>query len=268
MTDEISGTKAGNGFLDAAGNVKPRDVLAREDAAPVRGDTDSNDEAASSEDLSLDRALQNVSAKFNRGANEIASALNQQRANVEAAQRLVKDEIAAAKDLKQALENGNDKKVEAAKKQIAELEIRRAEIQKQTESDNRGARDTNGVLALGNKVQGVVRVAEVKLAESPVNRANLDEVRDVDKLIDALKDERKGLNIQKKEIRQAAREVGTIVKSVSQQVGQIRSDSIRSIRSAEQNSAKIAGAIGSAGAQALVAHNINDQVVQRVLAEI
>ena len=257
---------AGKGFFSATGELKSKEQLSEAKAkSKDSGEKTQSEPASTAEDFSskVSNSLGAVRSKFVGSANEIASVVNTDEKNIKAAQDVVKDQLAAARELKSALKDDDVEAIKKSTEKLDTLSKKREEIAAQIKVDNERAitkRVKN--LSYGNEQRTIVKTEEVKFESS--SKDSPDSVKDVNQLIDQLQADKESLNDQRKVVKEAKGEIKEAVAKVRDDIKTLKKDTIDSYDKASKLADKLNQDI-KAGAEAFVAHNIQDNVANLLL---
>lgn len=264
------------GFLDAqSGRVRSKEELSSADKAAAQKQAEAakaaqnNSDAAPTDVVSrADKAISSVQQRVNAQVNSIGDQINNQLDNAKEAERVVKEQINTAKDLKQLVkDNGSDKDIAAAQEKLQKLDTQAKAIEKKISADNQAqAPDRIRSVRLGNetKVTIDVKPVEFKATEAP---KGLDKPKDIDRFIDQLKDSKESLQTQKKNLRETRNEVRDTARAVREEIKGIKKDTLTTLQDAEKLSNKIADQVRAGGQEVFAANalreaNVKDLVTQ------
>lgn len=268
MDDTNSVAGAGKGFFDKAGQLKSSEQLKTEiKAAPTKESSASeSSEATQFSPQTLDNALGAVRSRFSEDANKAISRINENDKQLKEAQQVVKDELKVARELKDALKSDDTQLAETKRQELAKVQNRRAKLAESIEADQGDQRqDQRRSIQFGNEQKGIVEIKPVEFEASSQKAESLDRPKEVNKLIDDLKEDLDSLKIQRQDLREVRREVKSVVEEVDKQITQIEGDSVRRFEDASKLADKVAQQVRS-GAQGAIASNISAAVTQRLLA--
>ncbi|MBX7137285.1 MAG: hypothetical protein K1X83_04805 [Oligoflexia bacterium] len=262
---EDSGIKGiGQGFISAKGQLKSKREIQVEDAKQAQTQSKAKETEIVTGDK-VSNALAPVRTRFNEQANEVISAVNVNSQNLKEAQKLTKQQIETAKELKSALKDKDTEAIALKREELNKLAEQREALARQVKQDNAEQSDLRRRnLSFGNEQKGVVEVKEVKIQSRSTAADDLKNSGDVNDFIEGLKTELQSVKDQQ----QAQKDTKTQVKGVLQEVdatlNSIESDSIRSIDEAVKRTSKLAEDLSSSS-QALV-NNLSVSSVQKLLS--
>lgn len=268
MDDSNSIAGAGKGFFDKTGQIKSSEQLKTEiKAAPAEKNSSAqSSEATEFSPQTLSNALGAVRSRFSEEANQAISRVNENEKQVKEAQDVVKEQLKVARELKDALKEDDDKKVEVKRQELIKLQDQRAKLAKNIEADQGDQRlEQRSSIKFGNEQKGIVEVRPVEFEASKTDARELDKPKEVNKFIDELKGDLDSLKSQRQDLRDARREVKAVVEEVDKQVTQIEGDNVRRYEDANKLAEKVAQQVRS-GSQGALASNISAAVTQRLLA--
>jgi predicted nucleic acid-binding Zn-ribbon protein len=261
MANDIS--KVGLGFFTATGALKSDKQLATESSSPTpaQPETEILDESSAGSALN---ALGSVRSRFSASINETASALNLASDDLKGAAELIKNQISAAKELKKALKDEDKEAVVKARAALEEATEQRNSFVSKLDSE-RADRDVirSKNLSLGNQQLGIITVEPIKLEKTEDN--DLTRPKDVEKLLDTLREDRASIKGQRQAVRDTREQVIKIAAAVDQKVSLLEERSVRSFDEAKNLSEKLSSQITSQGSQALTASQINSRVAELLL---
>lgn len=267
MAGEVQAT--GKGFLTSGGQVKDRKTLEAEKTQEAKKarEAKQNEGAVESDvsDKSVGRALGSVKSRFTEQANSFINTVNSSDARLKKAEENVKAQQEKAKELKAAIEKGDQESASKKKQELEQLQKERDLIAKDIESDNaEKTAERRKTLKLGNQERAVVEVKKAEFAKTDKNQ-NLDSAEGVDSLISSLAADKAKIKTQRDDIKEVKKEVDGVVKNVKKDLDRIEKSAISSINEAKAAAEKVAGEIVKAGSQASLVSNINEQVVKSLV---
>lgn len=252
----------GKGFLTETGDLKTSAQLAKEDQNQKTNSAAGKNTPAA--DTSISTALGSVRGRFADNANAILSVVNQDGQNLKDAQQAVKKQLTAAKELKTALKDKDEKKIEKAQKELASATAERNAVAERIEKDNsRLVADRARNLSVGNEQVGIVKVRAVQLEKS--NIAEISKPKDAEKLIESLKADKASIAEQRTEHADVKNDIKEKIQSTDEQLSKLQDRSIRALADAEDTAQALASRITGNAAQALSASNISQSIVQQLL---
>lgn len=255
----------GKGFLNSVGNLKDKKTLAKEDAqASKNKEADSAATKTSVSDKNISNALGAVKTKFSEQANSFVGTLNKNDENLKKADENVKKQLEVAKELKAAIKDKDQQKIEDRKSELRELQKQKDELAKEIEAENQ-AQDVERKrkLSLGNQERAAVEVKKVKVEKT--KEEDLDSAESVERTIDSLKAEKESIKTQREDIKVAKKEVNVVVKEVKSELEKIEKNSINSINAAQKAAEDVSKEIIKAGSQASLVSNIDEEVVKSLV---
>ncbi len=268
MEDSNSVAGAGKGFFEKTGQLKSSEQLKTEikAAEPAKkNQTAPSTEATEFSPQTLSNAVGAVRSRFSEEANQAVSRINENEKDVKEAQQVVKDQLKVARELRDAIKAEDDGKIESKRQELGKLQDKRAKLAEKIESDQGEQRlGQRQSLNLGKDQKGIVEIKPVEFEASETDASDLDKVKDVNRFIDELKDDQDSLKVQRQDLREARREVKSIVEEVDKQITQIEGDNVRRFEDATKLAEKVAQQVRG-GAQGAVASNISAAVTQRLL---
>lgn len=266
MAGEVS--EVGKGFFNEAGKLKSPEQLAKETEAQSKSKAKETEVIETSVDITSDTksAFRAVRNNFNQQVKEVTTQLDENEQFIEEADKIVKEQLDTARDLKEALRTEDNEKASEARSRLKELDIQRRALSQEIDDKNRErAPERVQSLSLGNSQRGQVKVEEVKL--KPKIESDFGTTEDVNKFIDGLKTDKASLNDQRVKLQEVQGEVKTIVKDTRAELTQIEGDTIRSIDEAKATADKVATEIKSRGsdfALSTISTKINETVVKNL----
>lgn len=264
MAGEVGATSpvAGQGFLDKSGRIKSRETLAKEDTQKTETKSGNSEDASSVSKPTVENALRKVGAQFSQKASAVLDKVNTQDANLKEARSIVKQEIAAARDLKQALKDNDQEKIESSRDTLSTLATQKTALSKRVETDNREVQSSDSVLNLGNQIRGSIKVEPVKISAENSTKADLTTVAGVNALIGNLQGEREDLKAQQVDVKDARREVRAIINDTERDLSRVQEGAIRSFDEAQSKTNQVAASIRESGPSAVLAQNISSTLIQ------
>lgn len=257
MAGEVGGV--GKGYFTEKGELKSQSQISKEEAAKKP-----EVQAAPAEETSISTAVGSVRSRFLEKANSVLTVINEDQSNLKKASAAVNDQLAAARELKSALKDGDKEEIVAAREKLSKATAARNEIADEVRKDNdRLVTDRAKNLSVGNEQRGVIRVKAVELEKSPVQE--IDSVKDANALIESLKSDRSDLTAQRQEHIDTRNRVKEIVQETDSQLSRVEEGTIRSFQEAESRAQDLANRITSNGAQALSATRISESIVKQLL---
>ena len=255
----------GKGFFDQNGNLKSKEVLTRE--AP-EGSSPSNarpsEESASESEFSsqtVTRALSGERTRFTESANAEISRVNRAQETISDAEALVKEQISTNRALKKAIKSGDEEEAENLRNKLKNLDESRNKLAE--ESDRQNREDSLGTareLRVGNRAVGASTIPRISI--TPSSSGDTDTAAKVDDQIERLKGDLENLKTQRQGIKESRAALKESIKSGQQHIDAVEKSAIRTIGEAEKQTAQVADAIRSAGAQAVEVHTLNAIAVQ------
>jgi hypothetical protein len=273
---EVKDITPGNGFFSAAGDLKSKEQLTTDTKSTDKsGASQSSNQTGSSQTSSSDAAsaefsgqvgdaIGKVQGRFIEKSNEIINVIHIDEQNINKAEKIVKEQINTAKDLKAAIKDGETDKADKLRDKLSKLSEKRADLVAEIKKDNSEvltSRTKN--LSLGNEQKGIVSTKEVKFSKS--DEADLSSAKGVTDFIQSLKSDKAQLDVQRKDVREKKQEVKEIINDTKKQLGAIKKNALDTFEKASSAADKIASKI-SQGGEAFLAHKIDENIASKLLA--
>ena len=265
MASEVE-RAVGQGFFNAAGQAKSKETLAAENKkAEASLEAKSSGESTPEKDTSVKSALKSVSSRFSEDANSVINVINENDSNLKAAQKNVKAQVSVAKDLKNAIKDGDTEKADKKRAELAALQGERDKIAEKVQADN-DARVTERTqsISFGNKPKKLVSIEKVEFQKTNKNQ-DLESAQGVDNLIDSLKNDQASIKSQRTELRETRKEVKQVVNDVRSEISRIEKASVATEQEAQKLADKVASDIVRTGSQQAVVSNVEESVVKSLL---
>lgn len=242
----------GQGFFSEAGKLKSKEEIRVEEqkagearkarAAAAQPPVDTSELS----DQKIGEAFSRVRARFNEQANQAVSAVNQEQEDLRAARKVVKEQLAAARDLEQALENGDKEAAQVSRKKLEELQSKRNELSEQISSrDEEQLAVRRQTVSVGNEKLATVQIPQVKLEKSQDDIQAIDRPKEARQLEKSLKDELAALNAVGQELRETRREVRQVVSEGNARIAALEEGTIRDFEKAQETATRVASDIRS-----------------------
>ena len=276
MVEKLSGffSPDGSKILSKNELKKADEALNKKSSSEVAGKTDS----FSQTDTSVRNALGGIRAEtfsqINEGATRAQSALD----DVKSAKKLIRKEAKVLKNLAKAIKNGDTEKADKLKEKFNNLQTKRADLAEQVQRNNveRGG-PTN--IFVGNKSVSKFEVENVKVRRS-LGEIDLDDPKSIREARKKLvTEDRAKLKEQASSLKQTLSDLGKVATQVetdfqslidadeTSKIGaQEDFSKIKSIEEAAALSQDIASQITQAGAQSVLAHDINSSIESLLLS--
>ncbi len=260
MAGEVGGV--GKGFFNESGELKSKSQISKEDAAQKSKAAPAQQAAV--QDTSISTAVASVRSQFTQKANDIISVINQDEDNLKAAQKAVKQQLDAAKDLKAAIKDKDKEQIQIAQEKYEKAAKLRNDLADKIAKDNdRVVADRAKNLSVGNQQIGIVRTEAVKLEKVSADAPR--KLSDVNDVIDGLKSDRAGIIEQRQELRSTKAQVADAIQNTDSQLSRIEERSVRSLQEAQDLADKLNAKIVGNGAQALSASKISEDIARQLL---
>jgi chromosome segregation ATPase len=264
MANEIDAT--GKGFLNSSGQIKDKKTLAAEDAKQLKKSDKQREAPEASNDQSVSSALKSVRSRFTDDVNKAIGVVNENDENLKKAGENVKSQLEKAKELKQALKDGDDKAAEEKRAELEQLQADREKLAANIDADNkRLAADRVQTIALGNQQKQTVKIKEVKFDQGEKSK-DLEKPKDVNELIDSLEADRDSIKAQRQDLHEVKKEIKTVLKDTRKEIDSIENQSIKSIDEANSRAEKVASDVVKAGSEKAIVSKIDESVVKELLA--
>ena len=268
---EVKDITPGNGFFSAAGDLKSKEQLTTDTKSTEKsGSTQASSQISSSDAASAEFSDQvgdsigKVQGKFIEKSNDIINVIHIDEQNINKAEKVVKEQINTAKDLKAAIKDGDSDKADKLREKLSKLSEKRNELVADIKKDNSDvltSRTKN--LSLGNEQKGIISTKEVKFSKT--EESDLSSAKGVNEFIQSLKTDKAQLDVQRKDVREKKQEVKEIINDTKKQLGAIKKNALDTFEKASGAVDKIATKI-SQGGQAFLAHKIDENVASKLLA--
>lgn len=261
MAGEVG--SVGKGFFKESGELKSKTELSKEEAAAKRQPAAAPAESPAA-DTSIFTAIGSVRSRFAEKANAIATVINQDEQNLKESAKAIRAQLTAAKDLKEALKNGDEETIEQARAKLNEATEQRNQLADKIKRDNAAVvADRAKNLSIGNEQLGITRTKPVELERSA--KADINNVKDVNELIRGLRSDRESIANQRGELNSVKQELRSTLSETDARLSKLQDQSIRDIADAERTARDLASRIVANGSQALSASKISEQVARQLL---
>lgn len=253
MVDKIDQAKPGNGFFNAEGTkLKSKRELEAADKKEAEALKEIESAAAkTSTDASIRSAFDGVSQKTAKQFNSAIQAVNTAGNDVNDGLKVVREQLDTARDLKQAIRNGDQDSAEVARKKLEKLDQRREALEGRIRENNGERAEAETRISLGNKEIASVGTQRVELESRRAN--NLKSEEDVERYISGLKSDRESLKQQRDSVRSARAELKSGLTEAQRQISEVRGNSISSFEEASRDVRSIARDVTEAGISSVVA---------------
>ncbi len=270
MADETKSiTSKGLGFFNTSGTLKTKEELKAESSKPQNTEKTSQSVSTNFSDRITD-ALSKVESRFVERANKAIEVTTSSEKSIKEARDVTTREIAAAKDLKKAIKNGNAEKADAARESLAELQKEREALAAKIDTSNRDASSSRKQsLSLGNSEKASVTVNPVRFeARKDSNPAQLQNEDEVEVFIKARQAEKKELRAQAQDLKEVKKQIKESIKTTRDEVSSIRKDSITTFEKAEEVTQKVASDIRAGGISLVensISQNLSSEAIQALI---
>ncbi len=263
--DETGSIKGiGKGFLNESGQIKSRDQLKSED---TKAKKESKSSAANATDFSatLGNAISSVRSRFREDTNKVISAVNVNDDQLKEAKKITEKQLEAAKQLKTAIKDNDTDAIEARKKELDQLDRKRADLVEQIDRTNTDQKDlSHKKISLGSEQKGIVEVKQVEFKKSDLDTTKIATKDDVNDLIESFKNDLVSIKTQRQDQRETRAEVKEIVNEGEKELASIEKDSLKSYEDASRHAERLASDIRQSSMQ--VFSNVSVSAVQRLLS--
>lgn len=260
MSGEVR--EVGKGFLTGTGELKSKAQLAKEETQVIQEDSVEVSPQNSEERLS--NAVGNIKSRFREQANSISSVINQDQQNLKEAAKAVKEELAAAQDLKSAFKENDKKKIEAAQERLEKANAERNAVADRIKEDNKELAEKRvQALNVGNEQRGIVKTKAVELKKREENKPQSAD--EADELVRRLREDRGDITTQRQELRALKQELKSEVSSTEERLAATEANTIRDLQRAEETAKALAERIAQNQSQALAANRVSESIARQLL---
>lgn len=253
--------KVAAGFLDPrTGNIRSQKELKAIDsrlAASKDGETKVVSESTN--------PLGAVRSRVTEQANSIISDNNKQIDVVNEAQKLTKQQIDTAKELKSLIKDGGSSDaIEAKRNELSELREKSEKLKSKVDQQNKDIEPERiRSIRLGNETKGTYTVKKVEY-QAAGSTDDLDEAKEVQAYIDQLQIQSQSLRDQKTEFKETKKEVKAALNEARGELKELDDHVLTGFDQAKGLASRISDAVTQAGLKAVEAHSLNE-VSARVL---
>lgn len=260
MAGQIDGV--GKGFFTEAGQLKSKDQLSKE--AAVKSQTAADTVSVSSTGDKFSSSVRDIRGRFRDQSNSIAAVINQDESHLETADKAIKAQLAAAKELKAAFKSGDKSGIQAAQEKYEAATADRNKAAEETQQYNQEvAADRAKSLNVGNQQLGIVQTKRLQVEKS-ASAAPTSE-REAREAIAQLKSDRDSIAAQQKAVASTKEDLQATVSKAEKSLADTESGTIRDLKKAESTAADLASRIVANGSQALAASNVSESIASQLL---
>jgi hypothetical protein len=274
--EEIKGAA---GFFNSSGRLRSKAELKEADLKLAKNQNSKEGSKAEAVSTEFSSKTKSAFRKYRNSISEQASKLitetNKQLDSAKDARSLTKKQIAVAKDLKEALNAGDQDASEKAREELSELNNQAKALEAKIDSDNLSSTSERlGSIRLGNQSRGTFQVQNVEFSATS-GEFNITTVEDVNKFLAETRDTRASLNQQIRNLKGTRSDIRTVAKAARKDLGELGESVLDSVEAAQSKAAIVAGKLRFAAdgdvsgvvnnGSLQTVHNLTEEAVARLI---